>query len=230
MSLKKFSAWLLIVGLVGLGIYGIYAGISSSGSHDSTQERVANSSPTPLNLSSTVSPTATPIALQKANEKDTQKELTQALAETKYITNLVKAYGEIAPITEAVGAINRKIEKDLEDSEQIIPPFPPIKTDNTNSRGRNERNRSTPSIGENTPTAMGATLKKALMEIAKDYRGKIALLYAVDAGYYYSVRALIEGGVDVNAMNTQGQTALTIAKKKGRPEMVKLLSKAGARE
>jgi hypothetical protein len=229
MSLKKFSAWLLIVCLVGLGIYGIYSGISSSGSHDSTQERAANASPTPLNLSSTVSPTATPIALQKANEKETQKELTQALAEAKYIRNLVKAYEEIAPITEAVGAINRKIEKALADSEEIIPPFP-TPTDNTNSKGRNE-NRSTASPGENTPTAMAATLRKALMEIAKDDRGKIALLYAVDAGYYHSVKALIEGGVDVNAMkNTQGQTALTIAKKKGRPEMVKLLSKAGARE
>ena len=44
------------------------------------------------------------------------------------------------------------------------------------------------------------------------------------------IQELIKGGADVNVKNKDGESALSMAKKRGRKEIVELLKKAGAKE
>jgi len=66
---------------------------------------------------------------------------------------------------------------------------------------------------------------------AKDGRGWTALMYAADRGKGERVAVLLGEGADVRLKNSQGETALDIARKyRGNNEVVRLLKKAGAKE
>ncbi len=54
------------------------------------------------------------------------------------------------------------------------------------------------------------------------------LMFAVDKGHFEVAKRLLEAGADVNAQTAEGNTALIVAAKKERPEMIKLLLAAGA--
>lgn len=95
-------------------------------------------------------------------------------------------------------------------------------------------------------------LKKGAEINAKDKAGQTALFYAIERAqddpfhfihddqkkkakesklrYVELVQFLIDKGADVNVKDKEGETALKISKLRGRPEIVALLKKAGARE
>jgi ankyrin repeat protein len=56
------------------------------------------------------------------------------------------------------------------------------------------------------------------------------LINAAGKGDLAQIKSLIAAGVDVNAKNNDGYTALTLASKHGNDEVVKLLRQAGAKE
>lgn len=63
----------------------------------------------------------------------------------------------------------------------------------------------------------------------KDSKGRTALLYAVELGLEETVRVLIKGGADVNIKDKEGQSAIELARKHGRPEIIKLVEEAPPR-
>jgi excisionase family DNA binding protein len=76
---------------------------------------------------------------------------------------------------------------------------------------------------------MRALLAGGRAEIdARDNDGKTALMQATGENNIESLRVLIEAQADVNVVDRLGETALTIAARRGYTEVVELLKKAGA--
>ena len=66
-------------------------------------------------------------------------------------------------------------------------------------------------------------------EKVKNSAFKIALTEAPSVGYVEVVKLLLAKGADVNLKNSKGETALMIAKDKGKTEIVGILERAGAK-
>ena len=73
--------------------------------------------------------------------------------------------------------------------------------------------------------------KGAEAPLRNDY-GYTALMYAAasESNDPELIRALLASGADLNVKAKDGETALKLASRKGRTEIVRLLEKAGAKE
>ena len=56
--------------------------------------------------------------------------------------------------------------------------------------------------------------------------GRTALMHAACGGYKEIVQALIDNGADINAQDDKKNTAMTLAQKKGRTEIMETLKSA----
>jgi ankyrin repeat protein len=63
----------------------------------------------------------------------------------------------------------------------------------------------------------------------RDNRGRTPLMRAVESDDGFSVKVLIKAGVDVNAVSKEGETAMSIAKRKHNSDLGKILLEAGAK-
>jgi ankyrin repeat protein len=72
--------------------------------------------------------------------------------------------------------------------------------------------------------------QKRLLIDAKDKEGKTALMYAAQRGRRDVVTLLVESKANVNARTNTDDSALSIALKTGKTEIIALLKKSGARE
>ena len=81
-----------------------------------------------------------------------------------------------------------------------------------------------------TPGIVEALLKKGADITARNQLGYTALMQAAYSDYVdtEAVRTLLAHGADVNVQGKDGETPLSLAKKRGETAIVRLLRQAGA--
>jgi hypothetical protein len=82
---------------------------------------------------------------------------------------------------------------------------------------------------EGQPATIGLDLARALYRAANEGDARAVLsLVAADRGHEEIVKALIARGADVKAADKEGHTAMWLATRRGRTNIEKILTEAGA--